>query len=346
MSMYDGYSKAGLIFGGTGGGGGGTSDYTRLNNLPKINGTTVIGDLDADALGLANCKYYTLVVANEEDELDEGGNDLVISDVNKFVDANGTEIAIADVYRDMAQFVSADKSNLAIINVTFANDEEETGDTVVVGKLYYSSIDTDEGGLQFYTKAGNVELTSLVTEDEVTFNMRDVDFIVRGILTMTSDTSATISDLTADYEAIVEALDNGSNVKLFVADNTSGFEYECHLHGRTNNFVQFSATSSQKIANVVIKSNDDVVVQIISLQPKYIARTVTLASADWSSNIQTVNVSGIKSSSLVQVSPVASDVDSYAKAKIICTAQENGTLTFTCGSVPANDINVTVVNWG
>lgn len=112
--------------------------------------------------------------------------------------------------------------------------------------------------------------------------------------------------------------------------------------GGTSDYTRLS--NLPKINGVEVKGN--LTAEDFDIQPKYITTTITLASADWSSNTQTVNVSGITSTALVQVSPVASDVEAYAKAKIICTAQGNGTLTFTCGSVPTSNLGVIVINWG
>ena len=71
--------------------------------------------------------------------------------------------------------------------------------------------------------------------------------------------------------------------------------------------------------------------------------TVTLAAADWSSNSQTVNVTGMTATGVVMVSPDPTDQADYTAAGIICSAQAAGTLTFTCDSTPANDIDVVVV---
>ena len=71
--------------------------------------------------------------------------------------------------------------------------------------------------------------------------------------------------------------------------------------------------------------------------------TVTLATANWSSNTQTVNVTGITATGVVFVSPDPTDQADYTSAGIICTAQAAGTLTFTCDSVPSGDIDVNVV---
>ena len=69
----------------------------------------------------------------------------------------------------------------------------------------------------------------------------------------------------------------------------------------------------------------------------------TLAVADWSSNTQTVNVTGVTASNIVFVSPAPASASDYAAAGIVCTAQGAGTLTFTCDTVPSNAITVNVI---
>lgn len=71
--------------------------------------------------------------------------------------------------------------------------------------------------------------------------------------------------------------------------------------------------------------------------------TITLAAANWSSNTQTVNVTGMTADGVVFPCPIPSDQSDYTSAGILCTAQAAGTLTFTCTSVPTSDIDVTVV---
>lgn len=74
-----------------------------------------------------------------------------------------------------------------------------------------------------------------------------------------------------------------------------------------------------------------------------VSTTVTLAAADWSSNTQTVNVTGMTATGLVLVSPDPTDQADYTSAGIICSAQAAGSLEFTCDTTPANDIDVVVV---
>lgn len=71
--------------------------------------------------------------------------------------------------------------------------------------------------------------------------------------------------------------------------------------------------------------------------------TATLAVADWSSNTQTVSVTGMTANGVVLVSPTPANQSAYTSAGILCTSQAAGSLTFTCDTVPSADITVTVV---
>ena len=71
--------------------------------------------------------------------------------------------------------------------------------------------------------------------------------------------------------------------------------------------------------------------------------TITLVAANWSSNSQTVNVTGMTADGIVYPCPVAADQADYTSAGILCSAQAAGTLTFTCDTTPTSDIDVVVV---
>lgn len=71
--------------------------------------------------------------------------------------------------------------------------------------------------------------------------------------------------------------------------------------------------------------------------------TVTLYSANWSSNTQTISIAGITADGVVLVSPPPANQSAYTNAGISCTAQAADSLTFTCDTVPSTDIPVTVV---
>ena len=71
--------------------------------------------------------------------------------------------------------------------------------------------------------------------------------------------------------------------------------------------------------------------------------TVTLTSAWWSSNSQTVSATGVTATNDVIVSPAPTDIADYADCGVYCSAQGSGTLTFGCDSTPSGDIVVNVL---
>ena len=73
---------------------------------------------------------------------------------------------------------------------------------------------------------------------------------------------------------------------------------------------------------------------------------VTLTTSGWSSNTQTVTVSGVVASKTAQlITPIPSDSSrsAYYEAGIMCTGQAANSLTFTCQTVPTIDLAVYVV---
>ena len=75
-------------------------------------------------------------------------------------------------------------------------------------------------------------------------------------------------------------------------------------------------------------------------------KTITLTASAWSSNTQTVSVAGVKATNTVLVTPAPASVKDWDAAYVICTAQGANSLTFTCDTVPENDISVNVVILG
>lgn len=74
--------------------------------------------------------------------------------------------------------------------------------------------------------------------------------------------------------------------------------------------------------------------------------TVTLATADWSSNAQTVNVTGVTASNSVMLSPAPASQYLYAANGVTCSAQGAGTLTFSCETVPGSALTINVLIFG
>ena len=77
--------------------------------------------------------------------------------------------------------------------------------------------------------------------------------------------------------------------------------------------------------------------------------TITLPASGWSSNNQTVTVSGVladESAQLIQPMPAVASQAAYYAAGILCTNQAANSLTFTCREAPSSDLTVYVVIQG
>ena len=67
-------------------------------------------------------------------------------------------------------------------------------------------------------------------------------------------------------------------------------------------------------------------------------RVVTLSSSGWSSNTQTVTVSGVTASNAVICSPDPDGMTPAMEAGVFCSEQSNNSLTFTCSVQPSVNI--------
>lgn len=80
--------------------------------------------------------------------------------------------------------------------------------------------------------------------------------------------------------------------------------------------------------------------------PRQKALVITLTSAGWTNNEQTVTATGVTATNTVIVSPDPASMTDYTDAGIYCSAQASNSLTFVCDTVPSNDIDVNVVILG
>lgn len=74
--------------------------------------------------------------------------------------------------------------------------------------------------------------------------------------------------------------------------------------------------------------------------------TVTLTTSGWSSNTQTVAVSGVSASETAQLitpTPAIASQSAYYEAGIMCTGQAANSLTFTCQTIPTSNLTVYIV---
>ena len=73
------------------------------------------------------------------------------------------------------------------------------------------------------------------------------------------------------------------------------------------------------------------------------ANTCSLTVAGWSSNTQTVSLTGMDAYRIVIIGPVADSIDVCKTNAVYCSAQGNGTLTFKCQTTPSVAITMNVI---
>lgn len=99
--------------------------------------------------------------------------------------------------------------------------------------------------------------------------------------------------------------------------------------------VDFEPTTAKGVVNKAY---------VDSKSPTSVA--VTLTTSGWSSNTQTVTVSGVSASETAQLitpTPAIASQSAYYEAGIMCTGQAANRLTFTCQTVPTSNLTVYVV---
>ena len=98
--------------------------------------------------------------------------------------------------------------------------------------------------------------------------------------------------------------------------------------------------------SLIINENDELSVNSDIVKPS--VAQVTLSASAWNSesNTQTIAVSGVsadENAQLIIPTPVISSQTAYYESGILCTGQAVDSLTFTCKSVPAEDLTVYVM---
>lgn len=77
-----------------------------------------------------------------------------------------------------------------------------------------------------------------------------------------------------------------------------------------------------------------------------IVQNITLVATDWNDNAQTITVEGVLADEMTQIitpTPALVSQAAYYKAGIKATGQAENSLTFTCNTVPSEDLIVRVI---
>lgn len=90
-------------------------------------------------------------------------------------------------------------------------------------------------------------------------------------------------------------------------------------------------------------TNKKFVTELVNQKCKKSSTTVTLPTTGWSSKKQTVSATGVTTDNSVIVSPAEGSREAYIDAEVYCSAQGNGTLTFTCKDVPTVSLTVNIL---
>lgn len=83
--------------------------------------------------------------------------------------------------------------------------------------------------------------------------------------------------------------------------------------------------------------------EVNAKQEKHKSISVSLSTSGWSSMAQTVAASNVTTNSTVVVTPAPDSHTAYGEAGVYCSAQANGTLTFTCTDTPKTNLTVNVL---
>ena len=79
---------------------------------------------------------------------------------------------------------------------------------------------------------------------------------------------------------------------------------------------------------------------IAGAELKHSRGSLVLTAAGWSNNAQTVTAANVTAGNDVLVTPAPASQDAYTAAGIKCTAQAKNALTFTCATVPSENLTV------
>lgn len=109
-------------------------------------------------------------------------------------------------------------------------------------------------------------------------------------------------------------------------------------------FEQFTAIFTEWFENLTDKINENTETMLVGALPTSLVLNIPVDS--WEENTATVNVTGMNETKTVLCSPADSTKDAYISAGVKLTGQGFNELTFTCDSVPVQQIRVNIVHMG
>ena len=145
----------------------------------------------------------------------------------------------------------------------------------------------------------------------------------------------------------------GNQMVMFCLYNSSDFisvqidnQEQVYVGGSpiSSNKISFTPGTTGLTSENVQDAIEEVQANVDAYKPD--RKTITLTTSGWSSNTQTVTVSGVSATETAQLitpTPAIASQSAYYEAGIMCTGQAANSLTFTCQTVPTSNLTVYVV---
>lgn len=143
------------------------------------------------------------------------------------------------------------------------------------------------------------------------------------------------NDFTNEAKEKLDGIEAGAN-KFELGEGAVSTE-NLAAEAVTTSIIKNKAVSTNKI--------DDAAVTYAKLaaDAKSKGVAIVLTAGGWANNTQNVSVEGVTADNNVLVSAAPASREAWTNAEIYCSAQAAGSLTFTCGSVPAENVTANVV---
>ncbi len=263
---------------------------------------------------------------------------------NSYVDLR-TATALINLRNSYTIVSKTANENQYKLKALISNYDPDTGESVIT-----TSYNINEVGI--YAKLGNDGteiLYAIITAETIgdVINAYDgtnpTQIVFSYVTTISTDAAVTLN-LTGAYALAEDLADTQTSLSEAQSEldslSTSQSELASTVSNHTRSLSSLS-TSESELASEVEEFKSEVAEDY---QTKHKKNTVSLALADWNSNLQqTVNASNVTATNTIIVSPTPSTYEAYCAAGVRAITQSAGKLTFKCDGIPESDVTANVV---
>lgn len=228
-----------------------------------------------------------------------------------------------------------DKTPFYFTKTTFSNFIKDLLDKFKLIKDKLSTINTTISTLSGKVSSNSTQINN--NKAAITKNKSDIS-------SLKASTTQNFNDINTKLDTIEE------NAEANVINGIAYNNYQ--LVPDENKIVNLPPAQKLKVYNTTADSAlptaeyDCSTETILTALNFFNTTTITLAADGWSSNEQSVTVSGMGAASLVFVSPDPSYMQSYIKSQIYAKVQSTNQLIFVCQKVPTESITVQIIFTG